>query len=433
VIALKQENLDTTMALIDRFRDDDIIPAKSLFRSVSEALADDPPSKLLEIVHSFDDRSNGIDFQFYTLAIETLFKSNEDAKAEIQSLYDYVLKLMTVDVNREMLDPNAFSEFLYGVIAMHVNRKLYSEAEKCLEKAENLLHQPNEMKDNLSPIPLKCYKKIIVRNWYTSKTAAKVEVSFKKLMTLYRDGYSNLQPDCDLYTAYINARAVAKKEVQQNLEEMIEQYKTSENEEMKPQAKVFNTVLLALGQDEKKRGDLHKISIDLLKLMEDLDVQPDIRTINLAMRNVSKVNRKDAYERMATLTEMIQEKKLTPDSHTLHLILDACGSAPSNKFEPGLKKCLSTFGDIRKQNYIGPTTYGIFSKVVYRLASRDARADKIGDSVLALCCEDGMLTSEVRDRLESMMSSAAWTKQYASRLSNEGIEPADWSRNIKRK
>lgn len=431
-ISFKKENLKTILSFVDRFQGDNVIPTKALLQSSLSALqADASPSDVLAIFHYFDSTTGGIDLSLYTLAIDTLFKLNEDSRTEIESLYDNAMGLIMA--NRDTFDPNDLSEFFYSVTAMHVHRKLYSDAERCLKKAEDLFLSKVDKKTRYSFIPLKCYKKIIVRNWYTEKTAQKVEESFERLMGQYRAGYSNLQPDCDLYTAYIDVRAIGRKNVEYNLEEMIEQYKSSENDEMKPQAKVFNTVLRSLSQDKGNVPSLYNNSIKILNRMLDLDVQPNIKTFNLVLKNAIKGNAKDVYERSTMLIKMIEDNNLIPDNHTLHLIIDAGGSAPSDQRDVALKSCLSTFGEIRKHNFVGSITYGIVSKVIYRLASRDVRADKIGESLLSMCCDDGMLTSEVRGRLQSMMSRSAWEKHYVSRLSNGEREPAGWNRNIQTK
>ena len=67
------------------------------------------------------------------------------------------------------------------------------------------------------------------------------------------------------------------------------------------------------------------------------------------------------------------------------------------------------------------------------MTSKGARADKVGESLLSMCCDDGLLTSEVKGRLESMMSRSAWEKQYVSRLSTDRRDPADWNRNVQTK
>jgi hypothetical protein len=432
LISFQLDSSDTVAKYIDQFQADKILPTKSLFRSSISAIQMNhaSPSDIVTIVHSLDNiKGEEIDISLYTLVIDTLFKLDEDASPEIESVYDHVLKLMTV--NRNILDPNDVSEFLYAVIAMNVNRKLYSQAGSCLKKAENvLLSTTNSTEDKQSPIPLKCYKKMIIRKWYTSKTSQRVEALFERLMSLYSVGYTNLQPDCDTYTAYISARASAGKEVEHNLEEMIELYKSNENEALLPQTKVFNTVLLSLAQDKRKESSgLQDKSISLLTRMINLGVQPDIKTINLVLQNVIRGNNMNAYGIMLTLIERSEKNKLNPDSRTLHLIIDACGSAASNERDRALKKCLSTFGTIREKGFVGPITYGILSKVVYRLVSKDVRADKVGQSILTLCCEDGMLSSEVRGRLRSMMSNGVWEKVYENRLSHDKREPDEWSRN----
>jgi hypothetical protein len=436
LISFQLDSSDTVKIIIDQFQADKILPAKSLFRSSMSAMQMNhaSPSDVVTIVHSLDNIEDAdIDLSLYTLAIDTLFKLDEDANPEIESVYDNVMKLMTV--NRNIIDPNDVSEFLYAVVAMHVNRKLYSQAGSCLKKAENvLLSTTDSIEDKESPIPLKCYKKMIIRNWYTSKASHRVEALFERLMSLYSAGYTNLQPDCDLYTAYINARASAGKEVEHNLEEMIQLYKSNENEALLPQTKVFNTVLLSLAQDKRKESSaLQDKSISLLTRMINLGVQPDIKTINLVLQNIIRGNNMNAYGIMLTLIERSEKNKLNPDSRTLHLIIDACGSASSNERDRALKKCLSTFGAIREKGFVGPITYGILSKVVYRLTSKDVRADKVGQSILVLCCEDGMLNTEVRGRLRSMMSNGSWEKVYENQLSHDKREPGEWSRNTNNK
>ena len=128
--------------------------------------------------------------------------------------------------------------------------------------------------------------------------------------------------------------------------------------------------------------------------------------------------------------KMIEENNLSPDSHTLHLIIDACGSATSNDRESALKMCLTKLGEIREQDFVNQITYGIVSKVAYRLTS-DRNASQIGSILLTLCCDDGMLKSDVRGRLQAMMSDLDWEQHYVRRLSIDNVEPTDWSRNIK--
>jgi len=432
VISSQKVSIEMIMALVDQFQADEILPTKSLLQySLSGVRNDASPSDVMRILNSFDSTSGSLDLSCHILAIDKLFKLNDDSQKEIQFMYEHVMRRTVTSI--DTCDPNKLSEFLYSVTAMHIHRKLYSEAEIFLKKAEDLFLSKADTQRGHSLIPLECYKKMIVRNWFTKKTAQKVEESFKNLMVLYRAGYSNLQPDCDLYTAYIDARAVGNKDVEHTLDEMIENYKANGDEEMKPQSKVFNTVIFSLARNKRNIQNLYDKSIKMLDLMLDLDVEPDIKTFNLVLNNTRKGNAKDVFKRSFMLMKMIGERNLNPDSHTLHLIIDACGAASSHDRELALKRCLSTFGEIRKQNLVGPTTYGILCKVVYRLIARDNRADKIGASLLSMCCDDGMLTSEVRGRLNSMMSRCVWEKEYVRRLSNHGIEPADWSRNVQSK
>jgi len=429
LISFQRDSFDTVTKFIDQFYADKIIPAKKLFRlSISAIRMDhEHPSDVIKIVNSLGCIGEDVVLSLYTLAIVTLFKFDGDTRSEIQSVYEHALKVITL--NRNVIDSEDISEFLYVVIAMHVNRKLYSEAGSYLQKAEMALLSTTDSTEKLSPIPLKCYKKMIIRKWYTSTTAQRVEALFERLLSLHMFGYTNLQPDCDLHTAYINARAASGKEVEHNLEEIIKIYKENEDEALLPQTKVFNTVLLSLAQKKRNISGLHNKSISLLTRMVNLGVQPDIKTFNLVLQNIVRGNKKKAYGIMLELIEKIEKNELTYDSHTLHLIIDACGSALPNERDSALKKSLSSLGEIRQKGFVGPITYGILSKAAYQLLSRDVRADKVGQSILTLCCKDGMLNSEVRGRLRSMMSNGAWDKVYEIRLSRDKREPDEWSRN----
>jgi len=432
LISFQRDSFDTVTKFIDYFYADKILSAKKLFRSSISAIrmGHTSPSNVVKIVYSLDSIDEDVDLSLYSLAIATLFKFDDDTRPEIQSVYEHALNVLTL--NRNVIDPKDISEFLYAVIAMHVNRKLYSEAGSYLKKAEKALLSTTDSTEKLSPIPLKCYKKMIIRNWYTTTTAQRVEAFFERLLSLHNFGYTNLRPDYDLHTAYINARAASGKEVEHDLEAIIKLYKENEDEALLPQTKVFNTVLLSLAQKKSNISGLHAKSISLLTRMGKLGVQPDIKTFNLVLQNIVRGNQKQAYGIMLTLIEKIEKNELTYDSHTLHLIIDACGSAPPNERDIALKKSLSTLGEIREKGFVGPITYGILSKVVYRLLSRDVRADKVGQSILTLCCKDGMLNSEVRGRLRSMMSNRAWEKVYEIRLSHDKREPDEWSRNIQK-
>jgi len=161
-------------------------------------------------------------------------------------------------------------------------------------------------------------------------------------------------------------------------------------------------------------------------------VEPDTKTLNFVLHNLTRGNNKYSFVMVTKIFERLKECGYHPerDSYTLHYILDACGGYATTESEIALKKCLSTFREIREKNLVGPNTYGILSKVVSQLLTKGPVADKVAGSLLALCCQDGWFTSEVRSRFRSIMSDSAWSVQYQKKLSPDGEEPIEWKSNV---
>lgn len=429
--SLKGVDVATISFLMDGLRTEEVLPKQQLCRTFLSLLHADSASAsdVMKILNSFGNTKGDTDLSLFALAIQILFKVEQKPVADVESVYDRALGV--IQEYRTEIDDNDISQFIDGVIAMHVHRKLYSEAGSCLQKAENKLLANPESSKNVSIIPLECYKRLIVRKWYTVKTAPRVERTFERLTGLYRSGYFNLKPDCEIYAGYIRALSACGKDVETPLNEMIEMYKANGTKSSVPSVEPFNVVLLSYGQGKEKTTNAGEKSIALFNRMITLGVDPDIKTLNFVLKNVIRGSNQNPYVIVSGLMARVEAKKMQHNSFTLHFVLEACGSAHSGDRESALKKCLSTLGEIREKGYVGRATYGICSRVIYRLLSKGARADKVAVSVMSLCREDGWFDSEVRDRLQSLMSPVAWEQQYIAELTPGSQEPADWSRNIR--
>jgi hypothetical protein len=421
----------TITHFIDCFQFDNTLPRHRLCRAFLNSLdvRSSSASDVMTIIDSLGNPNGETDLSLFSLAIQVLFNVEMKPVAEVESIYDRALCI--IQESQSDMDANEIANFIDGVIAMHVHRKLWTEAGSCLQKAEDKLLANAESSNGVSLVPLDSYKRVIVRKWYTSTTAPRAEQTFKRLMALYRSGYSNLRPDWEVYTGYIRALSAGGKDVEGPLNELIDLYQAAGLKPPLLGAEAFNVVLLSYGQQKEKAFKAGNKSTDLLNRMTAIGVDPDVKTLNLVLQNVTKGANPHAYTIVAGLMARLEEYNLQPDSFTLHCILDACGSAPSAEHDTALKKVLLTLREIREGGHVGRTTYGIASRVVYRLLRKgSARADKVAASVMALCIEDGWFDSVIRDRLQSLMSSGAWADHYLTELSDDGQEPARWSRNV---
>lgn len=213
------------------------------------------------------------------------------------------------------------------------------------------------------------------------------------------------------------------------LQDMIDLYKSTADEKLKPTAESFNIVLLNYSKQNVKKIHAGNKSVTLIDLMLDLGVTPDTKSLNFALHNMTKGGSQYSFEMATKLLDTLDKQKCKPefDSFTLHYILDACAGDSSTSSDIALKTCLSTFRQIREKEMLGPTTYGVLSKVLERLLQKGERADKVAGSIFSLCCQDGRLTNEVRERFRSMMSPQAWLVQYERNLAANGEEPDHWS------
>ncbi|KAL3916619.1 MAG: hypothetical protein SGILL_005096, partial [Bacillariaceae sp.] len=431
------ETSESIALLLDRFKEDGIKPAASIYSASLNAIKSGAgsASDVWKIIDSFENNSDGeLDLSLFSLAAETFFHCDDGGVSEVERLFEKVLVLIAE--KEGTFGHDDLSQFLETIVRMHVSRKLFPAASSLVQRAERSLLGEGDQDTNahrISPIPLQCYKIMIVRKWYTSKTAPSIKLLFNHLKGLYGSGYENLQPDSEIVTAYMRACFTLGEDVEPLLQSMIDLYISSGNEHLKPSAEAFNIVLLGYSRKNAKTVHSGKKAAHLLTQMLDLDVQPDTKSLNFVLHSLTKGNNKYAFDAVMKLLNELEERGCKPefDSFTLHYILDACGGAGTTTSDTALKKCLSIFREIRENDMVGSTTYGILTKVLYRLLRKGDRAEKVAGSILALCCEDGCLAPDVKGRLQSLMSRSAWAVQYEQKLTpSNGEEPGAWSRAV---
>jgi hypothetical protein len=431
---ISNEASETVDALLDLFKADNIKPTASTY-SASLAAIEPESAGLAEIwrlVESFERNLDHVDLSLYKLAIEALFRCN-GSLSEIDRVCDKVLHL--IGTESHVINSDSLSEFMESTVQLLVARKYFPAAASFVQRAEEVLLTPRAPGDDgrlISPISLHCYKLMIVRKWYTRKTAPAVKHLFDHLTRLHQSGFENLQPDNDIITAYMRACSALGEDVEPWLEELIKNYESSGDDQLKPTTEAFNLVLLDYSRKNVKVFQSGKKAVQLLKRMVDLGIRPDTKSLNIALHSLTKGSNRYAFEMTTKLLNELEALGCKPeaDSFTLHYILDACAGDGTTTSDTALKTCLSAFREIREKEMIGSTTYGILSKVLCQLLSKGDRADKIAGSILVLCCEDGRLVPDVRDRFQSLMSRPAWIVQYERQLLPNGEEPEKWSRNV---
>ena len=436
---IEESRMDKVERILELLRSDGIQANENIFKLCLDVLQYSESAQLSNILMFVDFFAETSDMNsilsIFTVAIQAVLRSeSKKSSGVVESLF--LRGLAVIGSNTPSAAEIEASNFFRNVVAIHTNRKQYAEAEKYLLQAETMLlnsgDDGTESGCRHSPIPLDCYKKLIIRKWYTAKNYPAIETTFGRLKKLAKLGYANLQPDAEIYTGFIRASAAAgkTKELEDAFKEMIENYETIKEDRMKPTTDAYNTLLLARirGNDASKSQD----AVSVLQAMESLDVYPDVKTLNLVLQSMLKAKNRPAFAEVTELIYRLQQTyNVKPDSYTRHLLLDACTVAPREKRDEAMKKSLALLHEIRTKNEVGPTTYGILSRVVNMFNRRGDQGAKIAGLCFDLCCQDGWLTDQVKTRFRKSMSSSAWSEAYEQKLSESGTEPTEWSRNTK--
>lgn len=421
--------------VLQKAMDDRISITKSICLHSLKAIKDtsQSPAETMDLLAFLGQSKVNFDLSCYQAVIQSLLKFEKESSNEIKSILSRSFPLVTDTILVQ--PPEQFGDMLQDILAIFTARKMYGEAEEFLMQAENALLVQYPKDGFISPIPIACYQRMMKRDWYTKTNAPKVIDTFNRLLAFYNTGYTNLRPDREIFASYIKSAAkIAKgpEKVEQILDDMVVLFETTGDEECKPDADIFCTLLSAwkreVGEEIDKAGER---SLTLLERMLSLRVPPNTYTINLVMQNVAKSCKENTFTTVSDLFERLKSSGLEPDAYSHHHLLGACGVAKEEQREDALRTCLHTLHLIRSQHNGAETiTYGILTKVLRRLVPNGQRADKIARSAFILCCEDGLLDSELKKDFKTLMSRDAWQQVYTSRLPAEKEEPSEWSRRL---
>ena len=383
------------------------------------------PTDLIALLGYLKQINPELELACYGIPIKALVKCEQNVIGELESVFSDALN----HCKHQATDAEIIWQMLLDILSVLTSKKMYAEADAFLVQAERALTDKNIFASVKSALPLKCYQRIMKRNWYTKKNSQKVVDVFHRLIGHYNAGYSNLRPNASIFSYYIKALSQISEDTSQienALGELLSMYEESGDESLRADSEIFNVVLTGLKQHSN--GDqVGKKSLALLEKMQSLGIAPDTFTINSVIHNVIKSGTGDMYSTALQLYDKIIFLNLMPDSYTYHYLLDACGTVEEKDRDSALKTCLETLRSIREKKYVGALTYRILTKVLRRLLRKGRRADKVAGSAFLLCCEDGLLDSHLKEHFKSLLSNLEWEEVYTNRLLPGNLEPAEWS------
>jgi hypothetical protein len=427
-------------------------PASSVQRILQEALSDGititesiclhslqaikhtsrSPAETMDLLAFLRQREVYVDLSCYRAAVQSLFKFEYKSLNEIKSILSRSFPLVTDSILVQ--PPEQFGYMLQDILAVFTARKMYGAAQQFLIHAESALLEQSPKDGALSPIPIACYQRMMKRTkGNTIQNAPKVMDTFNRVLAFYNTGYTNLRPDREIFTSYIKsvAQVEGPEVVEKILDDMVVLFETTGDEKCKPDVDIFCTVLTAWKEEAGETDKAGERSLLVLERMLSLGVPLDTFTINIVMHNLIKSGKEDTYTQISDLFERLKSSGLEPDSSSLHYLLDACGPAKEEQREAALRTCLQTLHLIRnQQNGAETITYGMLTKVLRQLVPEGQSADKIYGAAFILCCEDGLLDSQLKKHFKTLMSRDAWQQVYTSKLPAEKEEPSEWSRRL---
>eukprot|EP00934_Nitzschia_sp_Nitz4_P005153 Nitzschia sp. Nitz4//scaffold61_size107673//81570//84434//NITZ4_004249-RA/size107673-processed-gene-0.91-mRNA-1//-1//CDS//3329555752//5143//frame0 len=423
----------STVSLHSLLRDEELDISMDQYQHFLQCVfADADLVDIASAVETTPAEANPADLVLYVAAIQNILRHEKRQSRVASQIWKHALAAIAKDSKN--VKEQAVSEFVVSVVKILKFRKMFTAADSFLSDAEKVLLNDNAKGSCM--IPLEAYRLLVVRGWYTEQTAPAVIRLFEHLQSLVAKGHGDLQPDGEMFSAYVRAKAVLSKEADELdslLKEAISLFHATGDQTYIPRLDAFNQVLAAYGSDRANRGTIATRSIDLWQQMIQLGVIPDGKAFAFAASNILSHPAKgvEVFRNVVTIMEQIQQHGVEPDTRALHLVMSACGQAGPGEKKEALELCLKTFGDIRQKGGVSVSTYTILTRVLRRLLKQGSVADKVASKTLRLCYEDGLLGPKVREAYQALMSGNIWEEEYKKRL-NGAKEPTEWTRRLQK-
>lgn len=184
--------------------------------------------------------------------------------------------------------------------------------------------------------------------WQWSKSPLETIECFERLKSLYASGHSHLAPNKESYSYLLFALASFEdkaQEAEQVLNELIDRHLRDEAPEMKPDPRIFNSVFLALKNENPP--DVMERTMALLNQMQELDLKPDIVTYNALVSAVIQSSVEDKFSRVVEIREMMRENDIYPDVAIYNGTIQACLTATEQNFDTAFNEVLECINGVK--------------------------------------------------------------------------------------
>jgi len=175
-----------------------------------------------------------------------------------------------------------------------------------------------------------------------------------------------------------------------------------------------------------------QLALSLVDTMHRLRIVPKlidrVFVLNIAMELVlGSANKEFCFEKVMDLKRKMDDLGLKPNFNTYVNIIRAAEWAPPGK---GLTVMLENLTEVRKMKNADAPLYMSCFRVLVKSAEQGTDRKVIDNTAATLfgcCCDDGVLTSFVKNSFGKLCSPETVDRLYTKRLEKDSKEPKSWT------
>lgn len=389
----------------------------------------------------------------YNAVLDCLCRSREEERAE--QLLFHMLRLS--DNGDKTARPDTFS-FNSVIYAFSRSRKRGNgrRAESVLER----FLEYQEANPSVGP-DTRSFTRIIDHYGRSKELDApyRAEYMLNRMLSVYMSGQKNVEPSIEAFTTVIDSYAYAKHpDAGKNAERILREIRRLKADHpdlsLTIDTKVMNSVLFAWSicgdEDAGRRAEEHLDEMERSCEGGEFSMQPDTKSYELVLSAWSKSSSFDKAKRSLRVLNRMQAqsvkdgRRVRVGEHSYALVINACAFSNSCAETELTAFNISTrlFDEMLQSETLRPTalTIGWFLQACGRLRAPDSVKSPWIELAFSRCCQDGILTDFVLQRLRGAASADLYERLVLSKMRTNRREkgrinvsisdlPRDWSRN----
>lgn len=404
------------------------------------------PDELMEIFSALESKGVELGARFFQSASRRLLDFHHGARLEHLNLLNKAV-MKRVESGAIEQASIGLSEFFVNVFTLLSDWDQNDVAMDLLDKIEATML--SEGSKGQAVVSISCYS-LTADILQRKRDLQRIENLYERLRSLFVRGFKELHPDNRFYMAYMRAvgeSASANDDAASGLNkqkvllrELQAHYESTGDDRFRALPGMFRNMLSMMVSKEAT----HELAEQSVIVLDDMIAADAVDTkdadpFSMAMHIVLRSPRRSEFRDIRAIRQQMKGCNVKESDLVFLNTLRACTRTNGNEErEEGVTLALEALTDFRRkcrgdQSPHGTRIYNLTVESVLRnLHQRDKRKYPILRKIFQCCIMDGYLNPEFIEKVRRNVSKNFFDELYSNHLTYGGVEPAEWSRNVKR-